>query len=231
MIDNVVSLFDRHQVEFNQRRDAWQVQGNWVLRHAALERLAAVLKIHFDVPRVIRNERDECVVLVIGDLNGRSAWSFGEAAVGQNYQVKGKMAAYPYAMAEKRAKDRVILKLVELAGVYAEWEAEDFAQAAPEEPKTMDLGPPTRGEQQWLEDDRGDKAQAAQLMESLTRIEAEVRQAIKVKKGANELADYMLTPRTKDLLKALPQDKREDLEEFARSRFREFKPKLQEAAA
>ena len=41
-----------------------------------------------------------------------------------NYRVSGKQAAYVYAMAEKRAKDRVILKLIELHGlVYSEEES------------------------------------------------------------------------------------------------------------
>jgi hypothetical protein len=46
--------------------------------------------------------------------------------------VSGKMAAYPFAMAEKRAKDRVILKLIALHGlVYSEEEADDFKASAP----------------------------------------------------------------------------------------------------
>jgi hypothetical protein len=50
-------------------------------------------------------------------------WSIGEAVIGQSYQVSGKQAAiFPYAMAEKRGKDRVILKLAGLTGVYSEEE-------------------------------------------------------------------------------------------------------------
>jgi hypothetical protein len=54
-------------------------------------------------------------------------WSIGEALIGANYRVSGKQAAYVWAMAEKRAKDRVILKLIELSGlVYSEEERDEL---------------------------------------------------------------------------------------------------------
>jgi hypothetical protein len=57
--------------------------------------------------------------------DGPSEWSFGEAA------PKNNKNAYPYAMAEKRAKDRVILKLIGLHGIaYSEEEADDFKPSA-----------------------------------------------------------------------------------------------------
>ena len=52
------------------------------------------------------------------------AWSIGEVA------PNNCKNAYPFAMAEKRAKDRVILKLAGLHGyVYSEDEAEDFKES------------------------------------------------------------------------------------------------------
>lgn len=109
----------------------WRVQGTAVIYHKALERIAAKARIFFDAPVVIRAERDEAVMLVTGRMPGPERelveWSVGEAAIGQNYRVSGKQAAYPWAMAEKRAKDRVILKLIGLSGVlYSEDEADDF---------------------------------------------------------------------------------------------------------
>lgn len=124
------------------RDDVWSVQAARVVKHKALERLAAVLNITYDAPQILRNERDEAVILVTGRLGERSEWSIGEAAVNINYRVSGKQAAYVYAMAEKRAKDRVILKLAGLHGAYSEDEADDFKQpqqAAPAEvQKTRD---------------------------------------------------------------------------------------------
>ena len=107
----------------------WDVQGTPVIAHRCLERIAAKAKIAFDLPTVLRSERDEAVILVAGSMGDRREWSIGEALVNVNYRVSGKQAAYVYAMAEKRAKDRVILKLVELHGLaYSEEEADEFKQ-------------------------------------------------------------------------------------------------------
>ena len=54
-----------------------------------------------------------------------------EALVNVNYRVSGRQAAYVYALAEKRAKDRVILKLVGLHGLpSSEEEADEFKSSA-----------------------------------------------------------------------------------------------------
>src|SRR3954452_22538604 len=95
----------------------WRVQAQAVIYHKALERIAAQAKITFDPPTVLRAERDEAVLLVTGRMGDRVEWSIGEALVGVNYHVPGSEPAYVYAMAEKRGKDRVILKLIELPDV------------------------------------------------------------------------------------------------------------------
>jgi hypothetical protein len=112
-----------------ERDDIWSVQSARVVKHKALERLAAALKIKFAAPHILRAERDEAVILVSGSLGEATEWSIGEAVVNVNYRISGKMAAYVYAMAEKRGKDRVILKLAGLHGVYSEDEADDFKQS------------------------------------------------------------------------------------------------------
>lgn len=110
--------------------NVWRVQGTAVILHKALERIATKAGITFDEPKVIRAERDEAVIQVTGHLGERTEWTIGEALVGTNYRVSGKQAAYVWAMAEKRAKDRVILKLIELSGlVYSEEEADEFKKA------------------------------------------------------------------------------------------------------
>lgn len=134
----VRDLFKKAEVSLGAN-DVWAVQGTPVVKHKALERLAAALRIRFEVPTILRAEKDEAVILVTGEIapppgvaNGNFVnpreWSIGEALVNVNYRVTGKMAAYVYAMAEKRAKDRVILKLAGLQGVYSEEEADDFKQ-------------------------------------------------------------------------------------------------------
>lgn len=113
------------------RDDVWNVQQAIVIKHKALERLAASAGIVWERPTVLRAERDEAVVLVTGTLADRSEWSIGEALINANYRVSGRQAPYVYAMAEKRAKDRVIIKLCGLHGLYSEDEADEFRDAAP----------------------------------------------------------------------------------------------------
>ena len=103
----------------------WDCHGTYVLLHKALEKVAASKGIKFDEPKIINADisAKEVVVLVTGHLGDKSEWSFGEAAP---YNSKN---SYPFAMAEKRAKDRVILKLVGLHGdVYSEEEADEFQE-------------------------------------------------------------------------------------------------------
>jgi hypothetical protein len=121
-------LFQKHKISLS-RDDVWEVQGNPVVKHQALERLSSALRIIWHKPEVLRAERDEAVLIVTGNLPaGPSEWSIGEAVIGQNLLARNKTAIYPYAMAEKRAKDRVILKLAGLYGSHSEEEADDFKQ-------------------------------------------------------------------------------------------------------
>ena len=111
--------------------EIWEVHGStWVIKHKALERVAALQSIKFDRPAIIEsNAKDKiAVVCVFGKLGEREEWSFGEASPANNKN------AYCYAMAEKRAKDRVILKLLNAHGdLYSEDEADEFKQTAPRE--------------------------------------------------------------------------------------------------
>ena len=78
-----------------------------------------------------------------GKKGDASAWSFGEAMPSNNKN------AYPFAMAEKRAKDRVILKLIGLSGdAYSEDEADDFKEAKPK----AKSAPPRRSKADSRED-------------------------------------------------------------------------------
>jgi hypothetical protein len=107
----------------------WDCHGTIVILHKALEKVAAHKKIVFDAPVVVESnvEKKMVVIVVAGRLGDKVEWSFGEAAPYNNKN------SYPYAMAEKRAKDRVILKLVGLHGdAYSEDEADDFKESRPD---------------------------------------------------------------------------------------------------
>lgn len=106
----------------------WDCHGTWVVYHKFLEQIAAKAGIIFGAPDIIeaKGELKIAAMVVTGQMGDRLEWSVGEAAPSNNKN------AYPWAMAEKRAKDRVILKLVGLAGfVYSEEEADDFKASKP----------------------------------------------------------------------------------------------------
>jgi hypothetical protein len=107
----------------------WDCHGTYVLLHKALEKVAAKRGVVFDPPQILAANATakEAVVLCVGHMGEKSEWSIGEAAAYNNKN------SYPFAMAEKRAKDRVILKLVGLHGdVYSEDEADAFKESRPE---------------------------------------------------------------------------------------------------
>ncbi len=93
--------------------EIWEVHGTtWVVKHKALERVAAEVGIAWDKPelKVCDMAQGLFVVLIGGRLGERVEYSFGEAS------PKNNKNAYGVAMAEKRAKDRVILKLLAVHG-------------------------------------------------------------------------------------------------------------------
>jgi len=105
----------------------WQhnQSGSWIMKHWACEHAAIKAGIVFDAPTIIDASAagKHAVICVTGHLGEKSEWSFGEAAPYNTKQL------YPFAMAEKRAKDRVILKLLGVHGkVYSEEEADDFKE-------------------------------------------------------------------------------------------------------
>jgi len=117
-------FMERYKIDADE---VWEVRsgGAWAVKHSALERVAAELSITFDRPSVIEANSAEkiAVVCVFAKMGDREEWSFGEASPANNKN------AYCYAMAEKRAKDRCILKLLNSHGtVYSDAEADEFAQ-------------------------------------------------------------------------------------------------------
>jgi hypothetical protein len=187
----------------------WRVQGTAVIYHKALERIAAHAKIQFDPPTIVRAERDEAVIMVTGRMGERLEWSIGEALIGVNYRVSGKQAAYVYAMAEKRAKDRVILKLIELHGlVYSEEEADEFKQARPgqAEPQAAMDAPNT----------------TVEVVAPGHAVEAELKQKITKAKSINSVTDLMLHADTQKILNELPEGIRDEIRDFAKARLVEL---------
>jgi hypothetical protein len=107
--------------------EIWEVHGStWVVKHKALERVAVEAGIVWEKPElsVCDMAAGMVAILVSGRLGEHVEYSFGEAS------PKNNKNSYPIAMAEKRAKDRVILKLLAAHGdLYSEEEADDFKQS------------------------------------------------------------------------------------------------------
>lgn len=115
--------------------DFWKIKqnGQWVCKHAALEIVAVKAGIEWLPPHIIEANAPALVtsMIVTGKMGERVEWATGETNQ-TNYHVVGKQPAYPWAMSEKRAKDRVVLKLVGIHGlVYSEDEADDFKDSRP----------------------------------------------------------------------------------------------------
>jgi hypothetical protein len=106
--------------------EIWEVHGStWVVKHKALERVAVEVGVKWERPsvQVCDLANKIAVICAFGKLNDREEWSFGEASPANNKN------SYPMAMAEKRARDRVILKLLVSHGaLYSESEADEFTQ-------------------------------------------------------------------------------------------------------
>lgn len=114
-----------NEVGMTQKQAMWNCHGTWVMYHKSLEKLAAYKKLKFEKPELIHQDltKKEVVLLVTGHRDNVSEWSYGEATPSNNKN------AYPFAMAEKRAKDRVILKLLGFHGdVYSDAEIDSQVQ-------------------------------------------------------------------------------------------------------
>jgi hypothetical protein len=116
------------------KTSTWDCHGTRVILHKALEKIAANKGITFDAPvHLVTDPANKQVAIqvtgrLIADFGSIEAWSIGEVSPANCKN------AYPFAMAEKRAKDRVILKLAGLHGyVYSEDEAEEFKDSKPSE--------------------------------------------------------------------------------------------------
>ena len=105
----------------------WNCHGTWVMLHKACEKIGAHLGITWHPPQIIEQDSKTAVSMVVtGEREGIKEWSMGEAS------KSNCKNAYPWAMAEKRGKDRVILKFAGLHGdMYSEEEADDFKAAKP----------------------------------------------------------------------------------------------------
>ncbi len=118
----------------------WDCHGTWCMYHRAIEQVAAKAGVKFSAPMLLENNglQKSVAICVTGTLGDHTEWSIGEASPANCKN------AYPYAMAEKRAKDRVVLKLLGLHGlVYSE---EEIDTTAPKQ-AAVSVDPPSPSSQ------------------------------------------------------------------------------------
>ena len=118
----IAEFMQKHKVGTDE---IWAVPGGraYAVKHSALERIAFQNDIVFGLPQIVEADGANGIatMIVTGKLGDFEQWSIGEAS------PKNNKNAYAFAMAEKRAKDRVILKLLNIHGIlYSEEEADDF---------------------------------------------------------------------------------------------------------
>ena len=174
----------------------WNCHGTYVLLHKALEKVAVHKKIVFSQPSILECNSEKKVVslLVTGNMGDKSEWSIGEASPSNNKN------SYPYAMAEKRAKDRVILKLVGLHGdVYAEDEADAFKEERPSDIKggTMD-----NGSKQTKEDPPKNDPPKEETVE-IKDAQSDKVESVPVKEGVDIIKTVIMTFMPEDDIEAL----------------------------
>lgn len=123
-------ILEKYGIDPDDDSNLWETDdGVLVLYHSAYEIIAAKENIVWDIPSVHVNG-DVVAIMARAKLGDRIEWSVGECSP-DNHRGFRDGAAYPFAMAEKRAKDRVISKLVGLAPyVYSEVEADGFKRPA-----------------------------------------------------------------------------------------------------
>ena len=129
--DEAVKIFK--ELKINGAEATWDCHGTPVVLHKYIEIIGAKLNVSIDSLDVIEASAKDGIVSMkcVASIKDRQVISYGECS------PKNNKNAYPYAMAEKRAVDRCILKLANLHGfLYAESEIDSKAPAS--KPKTAE---------------------------------------------------------------------------------------------
>ena len=108
------------------KSDFWEMKfggkSNWIITHDAVEKIADIEKVEFHLPQVFRDNNSNVAFLGEASKGDKRVWSTGESS---SYNNKNP---YNFAMAEKRLKDRLVLKIINAYeyGIYSDVEADDF---------------------------------------------------------------------------------------------------------
>ena len=133
-------------------QDFWNLTGSvWIIKHDAVEKIAKMENVIFENPTIVEHSREHCVLMGNATKNWKdkdgkdcytSEWTFGEADRKSNCKN-----AYIFAMAEKRLKDRLTLKLIDAYeyGIYSDTEADSFKKKDKMKEEAEQLKKPKKG--------------------------------------------------------------------------------------
>ena len=106
-------IAEKYKLKTNQsnmdENDFWKHKqsGKWIIKHSACEKIANIEGIIIAPPQILNSEQSFVRMIVSGKLGEKMEWSIGEA------DTKNSQGFYQGMICEKRAKDRVILKLIQ----------------------------------------------------------------------------------------------------------------------
>ena len=206
--DGVIDVL--REIGMTPKEAGWDCHGTYVLLHKALEKVAAKRNVVFDEPQILSADvtSKEAVVLCVGRIGEKMEWSIGEAAPYNNKN------SYPFAMAEKRAKDRVILKLVGLHGdVYAEDEADAFKESAPQNMP----GTTSQGQGDPIEEEESIEEMAEQAHESMKKVEAAAKDQSANSEEVETMEPVKLESKREYIKKQKPNDVVNWTEDFCKT--------------
>lgn len=199
----------------------------WIALHKFLERVAQRAEIIFDEPKVMNCTEKEIAIYVNGRVKDKSAWSIGEASV-----VNCKND-YRWAMAEKRAKDRVILKLLGVAGdMYSEEEADEFKNKPTEEEVEL-RAVADEFKKEAVSEKRAKTNETKKVVEKIKEGKSEQEAVEEVKKEAEEPKEELpLNVRYKNAMAFYEVNKgKKDIAKSVIDRFNKLEKDLREAGA
>jgi len=116
---NIKEIAEKYNLKTNQPKmddnDFWmhKQSGKWIIKHSACEKIANIEGIIIGPPQILNSEQSFVRMVVSGKMGDKMEWSIGEA------DTKNSVGFYQGMIAEKRGKDRVILKLISAIGIYS----------------------------------------------------------------------------------------------------------------
>ena len=141
--NQIIKVAEKYNLKLpNDRKDmtgdVWCIGNNFILKHDALTKIAKNEGVVFHKPEVhiIYNDKQFFGVAMYGEaeLDGYKIWTTADST------TQNTMAKYYFNMAEKRLRDRQVLKLLDLYeyGLYSDVEADDFKNQASTTTKATD---------------------------------------------------------------------------------------------